>query len=140
MRVEHLVSSTKLQKGDAKLKVRTTESSANRDFETLLIEAVDTALSSLGDSSKQAIYFCLKEEFAIAKQDIPTKIEEFTNALEMIFGQGAKVIEIQIMRQLHEKVGYDFRCFPEKGNLFFNDYVQATRTQMSRVSVVTPAF
>lgn len=122
------------------MKARTTESSANHDFETLLLEVVDKALSSLGDSSKQAIYFCLKKEFAIAKEDIPTKIEEFTNALEIIFGQGAKVIEIQIMKQLHEKVGYDFRYFPEKSHLFFNDYVQATRTQMSKVSVVAPAF
>jgi len=97
----------------------------NRDFEKLLLEAVDEALSSLGDSSKQAIYFCLEKNFAIKKHDIPNKIQEFANALENILGGGAKILEIQIMKHIYEEVGHDFKYFPDKDDLLFSEYVEA---------------
>lgn len=101
------------------------KSAHNRDFEKLLLEAVDEGLSSLGDSQKQAVYFCLEETFAVKKQDIPNKIEEFVNAIEKIFGNGAKILEIQIMRHLYERVGPDFEYSPEKDDLVFTEYVEA---------------
>jgi len=94
----------------------------NHIFEKLFLEAVGEALSSLGTSSKH-IYFHLEKDFNINKQDIPHKIEEFTNAIEEIFGLGAGVLEIQIMKRLYEKVG-PFKHFPEQ-NLTFIKYVEA---------------
>jgi hypothetical protein len=67
----------------------------------------------------------LEKNFKIKKQDIPNKFEEFTNALEEIFGPGAKLLEIQIIKHLYEKVGNDFEYFPEKDELLFTDYVEA---------------
>lgn len=99
----------------------------NRDFKKLLLEAVDEGLSSLGDSAKRAIYFYLEKTFKIKKQEIPNKIDEFTNAIEKIFGHGAKLIEIQIMKHLYEKVGNDFGYFPEKNDLLFTEYVEAAK-------------
>jgi len=107
------------------MKSTTLEAPRNRDFKKLLLEAVDEVLSLLGDSSKHAIYFYLEKKFTIKKQDIPNKIQEFANALENIFGHGAKVLEIQIMKQLYEKVGHDFTYFPEKDDLLFTEYVEA---------------
>ena len=104
----------------------------NRSFEKLLLEAVDEALSSLGDSSKQAIYFHLEKTFEINKQDIPYKIEEFANAIEKIFGLGAKFLEIQIMKRLYEKVGPVFKYFPER-DLVFTEYVAAARLSLQKV-------
>lgn len=98
----------------------------NRIFEKLLLDAVDEALSSLGDSSKRAVYYHLEKTFDIKKQDIPYKIEEFANAIEKIFGLGTKIIEIQIMKNLYEKVGSAFKYFPER-DLVFTDYVAAAR-------------
>jgi len=100
----------------------------NRIFEKLLLEAVDEALSSLGASSKQAIYFHLENTFDINKPDIPHKIEEFANAIEKIFGPGAKFLEIQIMKRLYKKVG-PFKYFPERG-LIFTEYVAAARLSL----------
>ena len=105
----------------------TLESSRDRGFKKLLLEAVDEGLSSLGNSSKQAIYFHLEKTFKIKKQDIPNRIEEFTNAIEKIFGHGAKILEIQIMKLLYEKVGHDFEYFPEKDELLFTEYVSAIK-------------
>jgi hypothetical protein len=117
-------SESKLQ-SDINQKVPTSESARNRGFKRLLLEAVDEGLSSLGDSPKQTIYFSLEKTFSIKKQDIPNKIEEFTNAIEKIFGYGANLLEIQIIKHLYKKVGHDFRYFPEKDGLSFTEYVEA---------------
>ena len=95
-----MISSTKLQEDVKSMKLTTLESPCSHDFKELLLEAVDTALSSLGNSSKQAIYFYLEKNFTVKKQDIPNKIEEFITAIEEIFGHGAKILEIEIMKHL----------------------------------------
>lgn len=97
----------------------------NRGFKNVLLEAVDEGLSSLGDSAKLAIYVYLEKNFKIKKQQIPSKINEFTNAIETIFGNGAKYLEIQIMKHLYEKLGHNFKYFPEKDDLLFTEYVEA---------------
>src|SRR4030042_152272 len=76
-----------------------------QELERLLIQAVDEGLSSLGDSSKQAIYFHLDTTFNIKKEQIPQKVEAFVAAIEKIFGIGANFIEILIMRKLIQKRG-----------------------------------
>ncbi len=103
----------------------------DRDFHKLLLEAVDEGLSSLGDHPKKAIYFYLENAFEIKKQDIPDKIEEFTAAIEKIFGHGARILEIRIMKHLHEKVGNGFEYFPESDVLLFTGYVKAVRVALN---------
>ena len=95
-------------------------------FEKLLLEAVDEGLSSLCNSSKQAIYSLLENTFNISKRGIPSKIEEFADAIEKIFGFGAKPIEILIIKRLNEKVGGVVQ-YPEHENLVFAEYVAAAR-------------
>jgi hypothetical protein len=97
-----------------------------RGFNKLLREAVDEGLSSLGENSKQAIYFHLKKSFNIKKQEIPYKIEAFANAIEKIFGLGANFLEILIMKRLYEKVGRSFKMHRPEG-LTFTEYVTAAK-------------
>ena len=104
----------------------------NHNFDKLLLEAVDEGLSSLGDSPKQAIYFYLKKEFKLDKRDIPQKIEEFTDAIERIFGLGAKFLEILIMKRLYEKVGHIFEYNREEKNLVFAEYVKAAKQSFGK--------
>jgi len=99
---------------------------SKRSFEKLLLEAVDEGLSSLGDSAKQAIYFHLEKTFNINKRDIPSKIEEFADAIGKIFGFGAKPLEILIMQRLYEKVGGVVQ-YPKHRGLVFTEYVAAAR-------------
>jgi hypothetical protein len=94
--------------------------------EAIIIEAVDEIFSSFGQSCKQAIYFQLENTFNIKKQEIPLKIEDFANAIEQIFGIGAKFIEMKIIEVLHEKT-QDFRYFPKKEELVFTEYVAGLR-------------
>ncbi|MBS7649557.1 hypothetical protein KEJ17_07960 [Candidatus Bathyarchaeota archaeon] len=96
------------------------------NFDNLLLEAVDEALSTLGDSCKHAIYFHLEKTFKIERQHIPSKLEEFVNAIEQIFGIGAKIIEIQIMKFLRRKIG-EFKYFPKGEDLTLVQYVAAVK-------------
>jgi hypothetical protein len=89
------------------------------DFEKILMEAIDEALSSLGESVKQSIYFHIENKF-VAKNEIPRHIEQFQGGLEKIFGAGAQFIEILIMKRLHAKIG-------RSDQLEFVNYVNAAK-------------
>ena len=99
------------------------------NFEDVLLEAIDEGLSLLGESSKQALYFHLEKTFKMNRLDIPYRIEEFTDAVEKIFGSGAKILEIQIMKHLFKKVGYTFKHYPKQKNLAFTEYIAAVKLE-----------
>ena len=95
-------------------------------FEKILLETVDEVFSSLGHICKQTIYSQLEQTFKIKKHQIPTKIPEFTRAIEQLFGAGAKFIELQIIATLHEK-NPNFKYSPSMGNLVFEEYLENLR-------------
>ena len=103
------------------------ESCDNLYFKKLVLEAVDEGLSLLGDCSKQALYSHLEKTLKIRRQDIPDKIEEFTYVIERIFGNSAKLLEIEIMKRLYKKFEHDFEHPSEKDDLIFIEYVEAAR-------------
>ena len=98
-------------------------------FEELLMESVDEGLSLLGESSKQVVYCYLEKTFKMNRLDIPYRIEEFIDVIERIFGNGAKILEIQIMKCLFKKVGYTFRHYPRQKNLTFTEYIAAVQLE-----------
>jgi len=104
---------------------------ARKAFEKLLLEAVDEALASLGDSARQSIYFHLQRKFKVAKNDIPYRPEDFADGLEKIFGLGARFIEILIMKNLYEKIGQPLE-WNESKELVFTEYVAAAKQSFSK--------
>lgn len=98
-------------------------------FEILLLGAVDEVLSSHGDASEQTVYSHLEKAFNIRRLDIPHKIDEFANAIEKSFGVGAKLLEIQIMKLIHERIGPSFKYSPKRNDLIFTEYVNAARAK-----------
>ena len=75
-----------------------------KSFDQVLLEAIDEALSSLGESVKTSIYFHLEDLFKINRSEIPNSLSDFSSALEQIFGLGARSLEILFMKNLHAKV------------------------------------
>jgi hypothetical protein len=107
------------------------ESLSEDDFETLLLEAVDEGLSSLGDSSKHAIYFHLQRTFNLDKSQIPKNIDAFDEAIKKIFGIGANFLEILIMQKLHQKAAQTIRLqAPEE--LTLQEYVEQAKRSFLR--------
>ena len=101
-----------------------------KDFNELLLEAIDDALSSLGESVKQSIYFHIQNKF-VARNEIPTHIQDFQGGLEKIFGAGAKFIEVLIMKNLHAKIGVTVTIEADRP-LEFVAYVNAVKQNFSK--------
>ena len=97
-----------------------------KSFEEILLEAVDEALASLGDSAKQSIYYHLEEKFKIPRKEIPNRIEDFVEGLEKIFGIGARFLEILIMKKLYDRIGKPLE-WDERKEFVFVNYVEAAR-------------
>jgi hypothetical protein len=77
-------------------------------FFKMLGEAIDEAFSSLGESAREAIYFHLEKSFGIKNSEIPYRIDDFSNAIEKIFGPGARHLEIMFMKNLYAKAKIDY--------------------------------
>ncbi len=99
---------------------------AERSFGRLLLEAVDEAFESLGESARRAIYFHLENRFKIARSEIPDHVEAFSDGLENIFGVGAQFLEILMMRKLHERIGQPL-VWDEGRELVFASYVEEAK-------------
>ena len=97
----------------------------SQEFDKLLLNTIDEALNSLGESVKQSIYFHIENKFNVTRNEIPENLAEFQGGLEKIFGTGARFIEILIMKKLHSKIGLPLKMESEK--LEFIEYVDAAK-------------
>lgn len=75
-----------------------------QQFRELLIEAIDEALCSLGEPVKNTIYQHLNDDFKITKNNIPERMEEFSELLHKVFGLGASRLEVRFIKNLDAKV------------------------------------
>jgi hypothetical protein len=106
----------------------------DKGFQKLLLDAVDGAFSSLGDSAKQSIYFHLETKFKVPKDEIPCRLDDFENGLENIFGIGTRFLEILIMKRLYETMELKGRTlkWEENKEFKFTDYVRTAEQVFSR--------
>jgi poly(A) polymerase Pap1 len=96
-----------------------------REFDKLLVSAIDEALNSLGESVKQSTYFHIENNFKLARDEIPENLFEFQGGLESIFGAGAQYIEILIMKNLYKKIGRNLKI--KNKQLEFIEYVDSAK-------------
>jgi hypothetical protein len=80
------------------------ENSLQGNFDTLLIEAIDEVITSLGEPVKNTLYFQLDNDFKIDKETIPEHINEFSDIIHKIFGLGASRIEVKSLKILYSKI------------------------------------
>jgi hypothetical protein len=99
------------------------------DFEKTFLEAVDTALLSLGESPRQAVYYHLNKSFKLQREEIPDDADEFSQALNVIFGPGAEVIEKIIVKHLYSSLNLNYE---EKSCFEFVDYISSARESVKR--------
>jgi hypothetical protein len=74
------------------------------EFNKILLEAIDEALLSLGELAKTSFYLYLQNEFGLPRYQIPSRIIDFVDGLEKIFGHAALQLQILIMKCLNRKV------------------------------------
>jgi len=101
----------------------------NLNFEKNLLEAVDHGLLSLGENPRKAIYFHLKRNFRLQRENIPKETNEFSKALNTIFGPGAKIIEKFILKELYRRLELNFE---DKEDFTFADYITEAKKLVER--------
>ena len=79
-----------------------------KDFDEVLLESIDETLTAIGEAIKSSLYLHLAKEFSIKKHEIPQRTDDFSDALECIFGLGASHLEILIMKSLYTKVNCQY--------------------------------
>ena len=95
-----------------------------------MLESIDRAFLTLGENAKSSLYFHLETKFAISRQDIPDRVGDFSDALEQIFGLGARQIEILIMKYLNQRADCTYEWVGPKWfvpDLTFTKYVNLMR-------------
>jgi hypothetical protein len=99
------------------------------NFDKALLSAIEVGLCPLGDSSKEAIFYHLEKSFDIRKDNIPTRLKEFREALEEIFGPGAQTIGKLITKYLQGELGLNSK--PVK-SVDIVEYVEIAKRQVVR--------
>ena len=78
-------------------------------FDAAMLSAIDEALGSLGEKSRETIFFHLERKYDLKRNEIPSNLENFASVIETIFGPGAKFLELLIMKKFQEKIGGIFK-------------------------------
>lgn len=96
-----------------------------KQFDELLLTSIDNAFISLGESVKKSIYFHLEERFSLKRSQIPNQLNKFQEAIEQIFGSGARFLEILIMKNLY--INSQVSISMEDNQVCFIDYVKEVK-------------
>ena len=97
-----------------------------QQFDLLLAEAIDEVLTSLGEPVKNQLYIHLESNFLIDKNQIPKHIPMFSKIIHRIFGTGACLIEIKLMKSLCAKINDHPQTIFDKMTIFNNDLTFAS--------------
>lgn len=82
----------KKQGAEAKL------SNHEKFFNAALSGAVDEGLMTLGDSYRASIWYYMKRDFCIERDEVQRRLRDFSSAIREIFGSYGPVIERLILR------------------------------------------
>jgi len=101
---------------------------SNKRFNEAFLRAVDFAFDSLGKSCRQALYFHLENSFHVGQNDVSEKVEDFDEALSLIFKDGVVYLKRLILKKLCEDLGVKFE------ESYVNDFVGAVSKLKGMVS------
>lgn len=74
----------------------------------IVLQVIERGFDSLGETPKQAIWFCLEEKFGFNRKKVPENIEAFQEALQKIFGLGYNFLDALFRQYLQEATGEQF--------------------------------
>jgi PAS domain S-box-containing protein len=98
----------------------------DRQFNESLLAAADDMFSSVGSSAKTAIYFHIENKYNIKKEDIPSNIAKFSEALDQLFGIGSKPLQKIFKQQLKTKLKTNSQITDEE-SLDLDSFVREIR-------------
>ena len=72
-----------------------------KDFNQKVLDSIDRAFDSLGDSIELVLYLTLEKDYGIMKEDVPAKFDAMSEVLKKVFGvSGQKFMARLISEEL----------------------------------------
>jgi len=103
--------------------------SRGRSFDDLLLETMDDVLKQVfGEEPAKVILKHIKKRYSL-EEEIPERVDVFSDALCKILGSGSVLIENLILKSLYSKLELKFE---EKEGYEFSDYIK----ELNRSAVV----
>ena len=95
--------------------------SVSKLFGQIVLEAIDESLSVLGDEPRRAVYQYLATIQSLQREDIPEKLEDFSQGMKKALGGASSVLQKVMLKKLFQKIGSTFK---EAQEFDFVDYVK----------------
>ena len=105
-----------------------------KEFDRVLLDSIDQALLSLGESVRQSLYFHFEHNFKLPRNGIPENLGQFQLALAKIFGVGSRFIEIIRMKNLYGRISEPL-VMDNNEEIEFVKYVDAARNGYGKDAV-----
>ena len=100
------------------------------EFEKSLIKAIDVQLKRVfGEKGTSVIYNYLQSALSLKREEIPKKLDVFTEGLDRFLSSGAKVVEKVILDGLYSNFEEEFQF---KEGYKFVDYVDELKTAIKK--------
>jgi CRISPR/Cas system endoribonuclease Cas6 (RAMP superfamily) len=108
------------------------------ELDRLLVESLDESFAAiLGEIPKKTLFDFLEKNRAITKNRIPEKLNEFTTAMETVFGATAsKVLESIVVKGLYSKLALTYIERPDWRLL---DYMTEAKSRTTLFNHAVPA-
>ncbi len=100
------------------------------EFEKSVLRAIDLQLKEVfGETATMIIYNYLQTALSLQQEDIPAKLEIFTDGLNKFLSSGALVVERIILESLYYEHG---RAFEVKEGYRLPDYVSELKEEIQK--------
>ena len=98
------------------------------EFEKSILRAIDLQLKQVfGETATMIIYSYLQTTLSLQQEDIPAKLEIFTDGLNKFLSSGAIAVERVILENLYCELGREFEI---KEGYRLPDYVNELKAEL----------
>jgi len=74
-------------------------------LQRLLSECIRDGLESLGPGMAQTIFYHIEQREGVGRRDVTQDIDLLTEGLQLMFGEGVRIVEGLIVEKIGEKLG-----------------------------------
>jgi signal peptidase I len=98
------------------------------NLNSVLSGSIDEALGALGENTKKVLYSSLDHDFSLKKKDILQHLDEFSVAMEKIFGKATGNVNLLLVKTF--KKNLLFVCHVEVSDYQFQEYVKQVKVSL----------
>jgi hypothetical protein len=84
-----------------------------QSFERVLPDAVSESFLVLGEARRVTVYNLLETDTSIKKEEIPSRLGDFSSSIRKIFDAGGPVVERLIVKKPCQRLDLEYQAFKQ---------------------------